>query len=56
MLLSNCANFTPLKYFLIFLPGGIFHTPDHLSPAAISLISAMLNVDPVKRATIQQIK
>ncbi|CAB3981331.1 5 -AMP-activated kinase catalytic subunit alpha-2-like [Paramuricea clavata] len=38
------------------IKSGLFHVPEHLSPAAASLISAMLNVDPVKRATIQQIK
>mgnify|MGYP002803414054 CR=1 FL=1 len=41
---------------MFFLAGGLFHIPDHLSPEAGRLISAMLNVDPVKRATVQQIK
>jgi hypothetical protein len=45
-----------IEIFLLFTPGGLFHIPDHLSPAAASLTSSMLNVDPVKRATIQQIK
>lgn len=36
--------------------GGIFHVPDHLSSKAADLISAMLSVDPIKRATIKQIR
>ncbi|XP_046839981.1 5'-AMP-activated protein kinase catalytic subunit alpha-2-like [Xenia sp. Carnegie-2017] len=38
------------------IKSGIFHVPDHLSSKAADLISAMLNVDPVRRATIKQIR
>ena len=40
----------------IYSPGGVFHIPPHLSADTGSLLTTMLQVDPMKRATIQQIK
>ena len=36
--------------------GGVFYIPSHLSPETSGLLSSMLQVDPMKRATMQQIK
>ncbi|EDO36169.1 predicted protein [Nematostella vectensis] len=38
------------------IKGGVFHVPPHLSSGPASLLNAMLNVDPIKRATVQFIK
>ncbi|XP_031554814.1 5'-AMP-activated protein kinase catalytic subunit alpha-2-like isoform X2 [Actinia tenebrosa] len=38
------------------IKGGVFHIPPHLNPSISSLISKMLLVDPMKRATIQNIR
>ncbi|KAJ7372972.1 serine threonine-protein kinase [Desmophyllum pertusum] len=38
------------------IKGGVFFIPSHLSPETSSLLSSMLHVDPMKRATMQQIK
>ncbi|XP_035766233.1 5'-AMP-activated protein kinase catalytic subunit alpha-1-like [Neolamprologus brichardi] len=35
---------------------GIFFTPQYLNPAVISLLKHMLQVDPMKRATIKEIR
>uniref|UniRef100_A0A7N8Y831 5'-AMP-activated protein kinase catalytic subunit alpha-1 n=1 Tax=Mastacembelus armatus TaxID=205130 RepID=A0A7N8Y831_9TELE len=35
---------------------GIFFTPQHLNPSVISLLKHMLQVDPMKRATIKEIR
>ncbi|XP_064153211.1 5'-AMP-activated protein kinase catalytic subunit alpha-1-like isoform X1 [Anguilla rostrata] len=35
---------------------GIFYTPQHLKPAVSSLLKRMLQVDPMKRATIKDIR
>lgn len=38
------------------IKGGVFYLPSHLSQETSSLLSSMLHVDPMKRATMQQIK
>lgn len=38
------------------IKGGVFYIPSHLSAETSSLLSSMLQVDPMKRATMQQIK
>ncbi|XP_058955925.2 5'-AMP-activated protein kinase catalytic subunit alpha-2-like isoform X1 [Pocillopora verrucosa] len=38
------------------IKGGVFYIPSHLSSETSSLVSSMLRVDPMKRATMQQIK
>lgn len=38
------------------IKGGIFNLPLHLSPLAADLLTNMLQVDPVKRITIAQIR
>lgn len=35
---------------------GIFFTPQYLNPSVISLLKHMLQVDPMKRATIKEIR
>lgn len=35
---------------------GIFYTPQYLNPSVISLLKHMLQVDPMKRATIKDIR
>lgn len=35
---------------------GIFYTPQHLNPSVASLLKHMLQVDPMKRATIKDIR
>lgn len=35
---------------------GIFYTPQYLNPSVISLLKHMLQVDPMKRATIRDIR
>lgn len=35
---------------------GIFFTPQYLNPSVISLLKHMLQVDPMKRATIREIR
>ncbi|KAM6306645.1 5'-AMP-activated protein kinase catalytic subunit alpha-1-like [Podargus strigoides] len=35
---------------------GIFYTPQYLNPSVISLLKHMLQVDPMKRATIENIR
>ncbi|KAJ8380928.1 hypothetical protein SKAU_G00017060 [Synaphobranchus kaupii] len=35
---------------------GIFYTPQHLNPSVTSLLKHMLQVDPMKRATIKDIR
>ncbi|CAL8406293.1 unnamed protein product [Arctogadus glacialis] len=35
---------------------GVFFTPQYLNPAVISLLKHMLQVDPMKRATIKEIR
>ena len=35
---------------------GIFFTPQYLNPQVISLLKHMLQVDPMKRATIKEIR
>lgn len=35
---------------------GIFYTPQYLNSAVISLLKHMLQVDPMKRATIRDIR
>lgn len=41
---------------LYFVLGGVFYIPSHLTPETSGLLSSMLHVDPMKRATMQQIK
>lgn len=38
------------------IKSGIFHIPDYLSKAVVNLLVHMLQVDPLKRATIDQIR
>ncbi|XP_035698911.1 5'-AMP-activated protein kinase catalytic subunit alpha-2-like isoform X13 [Branchiostoma floridae] len=38
------------------IKGGVFPIPDHLSPTVVGLLRHMLEVDPVKRATIPEIR
>ncbi|XP_019632564.1 PREDICTED: 5'-AMP-activated protein kinase catalytic subunit alpha-2-like isoform X6 [Branchiostoma belcheri] len=38
------------------IKGGVFPIPDHLSPTVVGLLRHMLEVDPVKRATIAEIR
>jgi 5'-AMP-activated protein kinase catalytic alpha subunit len=35
---------------------GIYNTPDYLSKSVAQLIEKMLSVDPLKRATIKEIR
>lgn len=35
---------------------GMFFTPQYLNPSVISLLKHMLQVDPMKRATIKEIR
>lgn len=35
---------------------GIFYTPQYLNPSVISLLKHMLQVDPMKRATVKDIR
>lgn len=35
---------------------GIFYTPQYLNPSVISLLKHMLQVDPMKRATVRDIR
>ncbi len=41
---------------LTYLPGGIFSLPSHLSEETRHLLTRMLVVDPVRRATIAEIR
>jgi carbon catabolite-derepressing protein kinase len=43
-------------FFYTYLPGGIFSLPSHLSEETRHLLSRMLVVDPVRRATIAEIR
>lgn len=38
------------------IKGGVFYVPSHLSPETSGLLTSMLQVDPMKRATMQQLK
>lgn len=38
------------------IKGGVFFIPSHLSSETSGLLSSMLHIDPMKRATMQQIK
>ena len=38
------------------IKSGIFKIPDYLNKSVVTLIQHMLNVDPIKRATIEDIK
>jgi hypothetical protein len=35
---------------------GIFPIPDYLNPSVVDLLQKMLTVDPVRRATIKEIR
>lgn len=38
------------------IKSGVFKVPEYLNKIVVSLIQHMLNVDPIKRATIEEIK
>lgn len=38
------------------IKSGIFKIPEYLNKSVVTLIQHMLNVDPIKRATIEDIK
>lgn len=42
------------NYFL--LPAGVFPIPDYLNKSVVNLLCHMLQVDPMKRATIDDVK
>ena len=41
--------------FFVFV-AGIFPIPDYLNPSVVDLLQRMLTVDPVRRATIKEIR
>jgi hypothetical protein len=41
---------------LLTVPAGVYHIPSHLSEGAKHLVKRMLTTDPVKRATISEIR
>jgi 5'-AMP-activated protein kinase, catalytic alpha subunit len=46
-----------LSYFkTFFFKAGIYSTPDYISKSVSQLIEKMFTVDPLKRATIKDIK
>ncbi len=47
-----------IKYLLSNLNflAGIFPIPDYLNPSVVDLLPRMLTVDPVRRATIKEIR
>lgn len=42
--------------FQIFVSAGVFPIPEYLNKSVVSLLCHMLQVDPMKRATIEDIK
>ena len=42
--------------FCFSLVAGIFPIPDYLNPSVVDLLQKMLTVDPVRRATIKDIR
>jgi len=60
-MISKCRDGRPIMHifnncFNYFSAGGVFHLPPYLKQDIAGLISKMLLVDPMKRATIQLIK
>ncbi len=45
-----------LNKLLFFNLAGIFPIPDYLNPSVVDLLQKMLTVDPVRRATIKEIR
>jgi len=47
-----------IKYLLsnLNILAGIFPIPDYLNPSVVELLQRMLTVDPVRRATIKEIR
>lgn len=53
----NCENRKEsLKSLKIYVSAGIFPIPEYLNKTVVSLLCHMLQVDPMKRATIEDIK
>lgn len=44
------------KKFQIFVLAGVFPIPEYLNKTVVSLLCHMLQVDPIKRTTIEDIK
>lgn len=44
------------KKFQIFVLAGVFPIPEYLNKTVVSLLCHMLQVDPMKRTTIEDIK
>ena len=40
----------------LLILAGIFPIPDYLNPSVVNLLQRMLTVDPVRRATIKEIR
>lgn len=45
-----------IRYERTFVSAGIFPIPEYLNKSVVSLLCHMLQVDPMKRATIEDIK
>jgi carbon catabolite-derepressing protein kinase len=45
-----------IKMKLFFFLAGIFPIPDYLNQSVVDLLQRMLTVDPVRRATIKEIR
>jgi len=40
----------------LFCTAGLFSVPEHLNKSAVNLLKRMLQVDPIKRATIKDVR
>jgi len=43
-------------YECVWLPAGLFSVPEHLNKSAVNLLKRMLQVDPIKRASIKDVR
>ena len=40
----------------VWLIAGLFSVPEHLNKSAVNLLKRMLQVDPIKRATVKDVR
>lgn len=51
----KCESFSFFNFCKIIFSAGIFPVPDYLDKSVVNLLLHMLQVDPMKRATIKDV-
>ena len=51
----SCYNWTRLNLFIRFWQSGIYEKPEWLSESSVEMLDQLLQVDPKRRITVQQL-